>query len=65
LGLLYYNGDGVIKDDFEAYACWNVAAAQGYEDARGNRGLLEKEMTASQIEKAQELSKEYYDKYVK
>jgi hypothetical protein len=25
LGNRYYDGNGVIKDEVEAYACWNVA----------------------------------------
>lgn len=54
LGSAYYSGEGVPKDSVEAYAWWNIAAAKGHENAAKNRGLAEKEMTPTQIEKAQE-----------
>ena len=63
LGAMYYFGQGVLKDIVEAYAWWNLAAAQGNKSARNDIGIVEKEMTPSQIAKAQELSKVYYKKY--
>jgi TPR repeat protein len=65
LAFMHVVGQGVIKDDVEAYAWWNVSAAQGYEDAGNKRDLISKKMTSAQIEKVQELSKVYYQKYVK
>ena len=65
LGVIYYAGEGVPRNDIQAYAWCNVAAAQGVEHAAEIRDILEKQMTASQREKAQALSNEYYDKYVK
>jgi TPR repeat protein len=66
LGVIYiWNGNGAIKDTVEAYAWFNVAAAQGNKNARINQQKIEKIMTPSQLEKGQELSKQYYEKYVK
>jgi TPR repeat protein len=65
LGGSYFKGRGVIKDDVEAYVWWNVAAAQGKEVAGKYRDLIAKTMTPAQIAKAQELSKVYFQKYVK
>jgi TPR repeat protein len=65
LGVMHYFGNGTIKDTVVAYAWWNVAAAQGNENAQEKRDAIEKVMTPSQLEKGQELSKEYYKKYVK
>lgn len=62
---MYAKGDGGFNDNVEAYPWWNVAAASGNEDACENRHIVEKQMTPSQIEKGQELSNEYYKKYVK
>jgi TPR repeat protein len=64
-GFSYVRGRGVITDDVEAYVCWNVAAAQGKEAAGKYRDLIAKKMTPAQIAKAQELSKVYFQKYVK
>jgi hypothetical protein len=36
LGLMYANGEGVIEDDVEGYAWFNVAAANGFKDAAGD-----------------------------
>lgn len=65
LALMYADGRGVIKDNIMAYAWLNVAAAQGNDKARKVRYFAEKEMTSTQLEKAQELSKVYFQKYVK
>jgi TPR repeat protein len=64
-GFSYVRGRGVITDDVEAYVWWNVAAAQGKEAAGKYRDLIAKKMTPAQIAKAQELSKVYFQKYVK
>jgi O-glycosyl hydrolase len=42
LGLMFSNGKGTPKDNVMAYIWWNVAAAQGDEDAKKNRGTVEK-----------------------
>ena len=65
LGIMHDFGKGTLKDSVMAYAWYNVAATQKDEQSAKNRSLIEKEMTPSQIEKAQTLSKELYSKYVK
>ena len=59
LGGMYYDGEGVPKDYVMAYMWWNLAGAQGYEDARTNLGNVEKRMTPEQIAEAQRLSREW------
>ena len=59
LGNMYANGQGVPEDDVLAYMWWNLAAAQGYEDAQGNKDILEQQMSREQIAEAQRLSREW------
>ena len=59
LGVMYANGEGVPKDDVQAYLWFNLAAAQGDELARTNRDNIEKQMTKAQIAKAQKLIREW------
>ena len=61
LGVMYANGEGVPEDDVLAYMWFNVAAAQGYEGAQGNKDLLEERMTREQIAEAQRLSREWIE----
>lgn len=66
LGSMYVDGQGVPQDIVTAYAWWDVSAAQGDEDAVKNRDIAAKDMmTPSQLEKGQELSREYFKQYVK
>ena len=58
LGVMYERGDGVPEDKVLAYMWWNLAAANGDEDASENKDIIAERMTSSQIEKAQELSRE-------
>jgi hypothetical protein len=64
LGLMYANGEGVLEDYVQAYAWWSIAATQGREIAKKNKGILKKQMTREQIAKGQELAAEYWKKYV-
>ncbi len=59
LGLMYANGQGVIQDDVMAHMYWNVAAVSGDKAAAKNRGIIAKRMTPSQLEKAQDLAREW------
>jgi TPR repeat protein len=63
LGYNYQNGKGVIQDFVQAHAWFNVASANGWSDASKDRDLVAKQMTPEQISKAQELAKEYFEKY--
>ena len=62
LGSAYFNGEGVLEDYVTAYAWWNIAAANGIGPAKKTKGLIAKTMTAEDISKAQELSKEMIKK---
>ena len=63
LGVMYANGEGIPKDYVQAYAWFNIAAAQGDEIAKENLEKITTEMTTAGITKAQELSREYWDIY--
>ena len=58
LGVMYYKGEGVPKNFVYAHMWFNIAASQGNKKAVESRDLVAKEMTSSQIEKAQELAAE-------
>ncbi len=65
LALLYTNGQGVPQDDIEAYVWANIAAAQGQSTlAKELRDKLRRILGPTCISKAQEKSKEYFEKYV-
>ncbi len=65
LALLYTNGQGVPQDDIEAYVWANIAAAQGNSGlAKDLRNKLRNILGPTCISKAQEQSKEYFEKYV-
>ena len=58
LGVMYGNGQGVPIDYVYAYMWFNLAAASGQKEAITGRDVTAKKMTQSQIEKAQDLSRE-------
>ena len=57
LGLMYYNGQGVPQDYVLAHMWWNLSGSNGFKDAVTNRNVVEKRMSPSQIEKAQEMAR--------
>ncbi len=59
LGVRYVLGQGVIQDDVMAHMYWNIAAVSGHKDAAKNRGKIAKRMTPSQLEKTQDLAREW------
>jgi len=59
LGLRYYLGQGVIQDYVMAHMYWNIASVSGDKDAIELRGIVEKDMTSSQIAEAQKLAREW------
>ena len=59
LGLMCYEGKGVPQDYVLAHMWWNLSGSNGYKDAVKNRNIVEKKMTPSQIEKAQELARNW------
>jgi hypothetical protein len=65
LGRMYKEGLGVPQDDVRAYAWYNVAAAQSQTgEGIPGRDLIASRMTPSQLQEAQALSREYFEKYV-
>jgi len=62
LGWMYYQGQGVPRDYVLAHMWWNLAGSSGLEVAVNNRNILEKKMTLQQIEKAQEMARNWKPK---
>ena len=58
LGLMYANGEGVPKNEVEAYAWFLLAKANGHEEGSEWISALEKRLTAEQIEKGQARAEE-------
>ena len=65
LALMHATGQGVIQDNVYAHMWWNIAAASGSENAKGNKDILVKQMTPQDISKAQDLAREYVKKNYK
>ena len=63
LGVMYSSGEGVPEDLVQAYSWINLAAAKGYNKASEGKEILVKDMTSSQIEEAQRLSREWWAKH--
>jgi hypothetical protein len=59
LGLCYANGDGVRRDEIEAYAYWNLAMND--ENARQNLGRLKKTMFPDSISRGEKRTGELQD----
>ena len=65
LGIMYAAGEGVPEDSVIGYAWLNIAAAQGVRNAQGLKDFYaEFMMTQTQIAEAQELSRDYWARYV-
>ena len=58
LGVMYANGEGVLKDYVLAHMWWNIAGANGNEFAKEVRDNLERAMTRAEISRATELARE-------
>ena len=56
---MYNRGDGVAKDMVLSYMWRNLAAAQGNEIAKTARDALEQSMTPQQVERAQQMSRDW------
>ena len=65
LGNRYVKGEGVPKDLVQAHVWWNIAGANGNEDAKTNFAIIEKEMTYEQQAEAMKLARELFDKLPK
>jgi uncharacterized protein len=62
LGLLYAKGQGVPRDDVQAYMWFELSAAQDYQSAASNRDAAAQRMTPEQIAEAQKLAHEWRPK---
>ncbi len=52
LGNMYISGQGVQQNYIKAYAWTSIAYKNGHDQAKQNLQFLNKEMTASELEKA-------------
>ena len=62
LGLMYYEGKGVIQDYALAHMWWNICGSTRSKKCLNNRNIVEEKMTPSQIEKAQEMTRNWKPK---
>ena len=59
LGNMYVRGEGVPQDYALAHMWFNLSGSNGDKDAVKNRDIIEKRMSKQQIEKAQELARNW------
>jgi TPR repeat protein len=59
LGLMYAKGVGMPQDSVKAHKWFSIAGSQGHQDANQLKSQLERQMTPSQIEKSQQLTKQW------
>jgi uncharacterized protein len=59
LGNQYAKGTGVLQDYALAHMWFNLAGSNGYKNGMKNRGIVEKRMTPQQIEKAQDMARNW------
>ena len=59
LGQMYLKGLGVPQDYVLAHMWFNLSSSQGITTAIKNRNIAEKQMTKQQIDKAQELARNW------
>ena len=57
MGVMYVNGEGLLKDAVIAYAWLNIAAANGQTEAANMREVLSGRLSSEQIAEAQKLSR--------
>jgi uncharacterized protein len=59
LGRMYAKGTGVLKDYALAHMWWNICGSSGDKDCVKSRDKIEQIMTPSQIEKAQDMARNW------
>jgi uncharacterized protein len=59
LGLMYANGTGVLQDYALAHMWWNICGSSGHNGCVKNRDIVEKKMSPTQIEKAQDMARNW------
>lgn len=65
LAKMYKDGRGVIQDFAYAHMWFNIAAANGYDEAVPARSEIESQMTRAQVTEAQTLARECISKEYK
>lgn len=63
LGEMYYKGKGAPQDYIRAHMWLNLAAVNGNEAAINNREIVAGTMTASQVQEAQTLARQWAEKH--
>lgn len=58
LGVMYLKGQGVLQDYRRAHMWFNIAGSHGDKNGEKLRDMVAKQMTPSQIEKAQDFARE-------
>ena len=61
LGSMYATGSGVPENDLKAYVWFSVAAAQGYENATGNRDIASERLTRDQRARGQAIATKCFE----
>jgi len=59
MGTMYFEGQGIPQDYVLAHMWWNLSTSNGHKSAIHNRNIVEKKMTKQQIEKAQEMARNW------
>ena len=62
LGVKYYEGQGVPQDYVSAHMWLNLSGSNGHKGAVEKRSIVEKKMSKQQIEKAQEMARNWKPK---
>ena len=62
LGQMYRIGQGVQQDHVLAHMWWNLSASNGDKGAIKSRNIIETKMTPQQIERAQEMARNWKPK---
>ena len=65
LGVLYGKGLGVLQNYVLAHMWLNLSGSNGIEGAVENRNIIEKRMSKQQIEKAQEMARNWKPEHLK
>ena len=59
LGEMYFQGQGVPQDYVSAHMWWSICGSSGKKECAELINIVKKKMTPSQIEKAQELARNW------
>ena len=60
---MYAHGKGIPQNYRMAHMLFNLAATNGDEEAKNNRGVIAGRMTKDDIAEAQKMAREWLEKY--